>query len=62
LQLAHRQFQLIEMGAPGIPVFRGGLQRSGLIRYARGMVSILDHPGLSAMACECYRDHDRLLN
>jgi CRP-like cAMP-binding protein len=38
----------------------GELQRSGLIRYARGMVTILDHPGLSAAACECYRTHDRL--
>lgn len=40
----------------------GAIQRLGLIRYARGVVNILDHPGLSAMACECYRDHDRLLN
>ncbi len=40
----------------------GTLQRLGLIRYARGVVTILDHPGLSAMACECYRDHDRLYN
>lgn len=39
----------------------GELQRMGLIRYARGVVSILDHPGLAAIACECYRDHDRLL-
>ena len=30
----------------------GELQRSGLIRYARGIVNILDHPGLSAIACE----------
>ncbi len=34
----------------------------GLIRYARGVVGIIDHPGLSAVACECYRNHDRLLN
>jgi CRP-like cAMP-binding protein len=39
----------------------GELQRAGLIRYGRGLVSILDHPGLSATACECYRDHDQLL-
>jgi CRP-like cAMP-binding protein len=38
----------------------GELQRVGLIRYARGIVTILDHPGLSAAACECYRNHDRL--
>ena len=40
----------------------GELQRLGLIRYTRGVVSILDHPGLSAVTCECYRDHDRLLD
>jgi CRP-like cAMP-binding protein len=40
----------------------GELQRAGLIRYARGVVRIIDHQGLSAIACECYRDHDRLLN
>lgn len=40
----------------------GTLQRLGLIRYARGVVTILDHPGLSEIACECYRDHDRLHN
>lgn len=39
----------------------GTLQRLGLIRYARGVVTVLDHPGLSAIACECYRDHDRLV-
>jgi CRP-like cAMP-binding protein len=38
----------------------GALQRSGLIRYARGVVDILDRPGLSEIACECYRHHDRL--
>ena len=38
----------------------GELQRLGLIRYARGTVTILDRRGLSAKACECYRDHDRL--
>ena len=38
----------------------GELQRMGLIRYSRGAVTILDLPGLSAAACECYRNHDRL--
>lgn len=39
----------------------GELQRAGLIRYGRGRVTVLDRPGLSATACECYRDHDQLL-
>jgi CRP-like cAMP-binding protein len=39
----------------------GILQRLEVIRYTRGIVRILDHPGLSAITCECYRDHDRLV-
>lgn len=30
------------------------LKRAGLVRYARGQVSILDRPGLTRRACECY--------
>jgi CRP-like cAMP-binding protein len=41
------------------------LQSAGLIRYSRGVVDILDRPGLEAMACECYgavrRTYERLL-
>jgi CRP-like cAMP-binding protein len=38
----------------------GELQRSGLIRYHHGQITITDHRGLEETACECYRmDHDR---
>jgi CRP-like cAMP-binding protein len=37
-----------------ISVSAGGLQRAGLIRYARGRVTIIDRQGLEALSCECY--------
>ena len=41
------------------------LQSAGLIRYARGRISVLDRQGLEARTCECYavvkKEYDRLL-
>lgn len=41
------------------------LQQDGLIRYARGHISVLDRDGLEQRSCECYavvkREYDRLL-
>jgi CRP-like cAMP-binding protein len=41
------------------------LQRVGLIRYARGRISVLDRAGLERRTCECYAvvktEYDRLL-
>ncbi len=41
------------------------LQKSGLIRYARGRITVLDRPGLEQRTCECYavvkNEYDRLL-
>jgi CRP-like cAMP-binding protein len=37
------------------------LQRAGLICYHRGAISVVDHAGLAMAACECYREHDRLM-
>jgi CRP-like cAMP-binding protein len=40
------------------------LQNAGLIRYARGRISVLDRPGLEKRSCECYavvkNEYDRL--
>jgi CRP-like cAMP-binding protein len=41
------------------------LQQAGLIRYARGHISVLDRDGLEKRTCECYavvkKEYDRLL-
>lgn len=41
------------------------LQRAGLIRYARGHITVLDRPRLEQRTCECYQvvktEYDRLL-
>ena len=41
------------------------LQVAGLIRYARGHITVLDRPGLERRTCECYavvkNEYDRLL-
>ena len=41
------------------------LQRAGLLRYARGHITVLDRPGLERRTCECYavvkKEYDRLL-
>jgi CRP-like cAMP-binding protein len=49
----------------GVAAAAHHLQAAGLIRYARGHISILDRVGLEAAVCECYRvvkmELDRLL-
>ena len=41
------------------------LQHSGLIKYSRGHITVLDRPGLEKRSCECYAvvkaEYDRLL-
>ena len=38
----------------GITMAAGALQRDGLIGYRRGDFTVLDRPGLEAVACGCY--------
>ena len=49
----------------GVTEAAGKLQESGLIRYSRGHITVLDRPKLEARVCECYsvvkKEMDRLL-
>jgi CRP-like cAMP-binding protein len=49
----------------GVTQSAGKLEQEGLIRYSRGLITVLDRPGLEKRACECYAvvktETDRLL-
>jgi CRP-like cAMP-binding protein len=49
----------------GVSIAAGNLQRQGLIKYARGTITMLDRESLETAACECYQvvidEYDRLL-
>lgn len=46
--------QMLGVQRSTITVAAGELQRAGLIGYSRGHIQILDRPGLTNRACECY--------
>jgi CRP-like cAMP-binding protein len=49
----------------GVTEAAGHLQAAGLIHYRRGLITVLDRPGLEQRTCECYavvkKEYDRLL-
>jgi CRP-like cAMP-binding protein len=49
----------------GVTEAAHSLQQAGLIRYARGHITVLDRAGLEKRTCECYavvkKEYDRLL-
>ena len=54
--------QMLGVRRSTVTLVAGSLQQSGLIKYSRGDVKIVDRGGLESVACECYRtSHDALL-
>jgi Mn-dependent DtxR family transcriptional regulator len=49
----------------GVTESANKLQLAGLIKYARGHITVLDRPGLERRTCECYevvrKEYHRLL-
>lgn len=55
LDLTHELISImLGVTRPGVSIAASTLQKAGLIRYARGRLTIVDRAGLEAVACECY--------
>jgi CRP-like cAMP-binding protein len=46
--------EMLGVYRPTVTAVARGFQKAGLIRYSRGMITVLDRDGLEAAACECY--------
>jgi CRP-like cAMP-binding protein len=51
-----QEFLAIMLGVrrAGVSVAAGILHKAGVIGYTQGRITVLDRPGLEAVACECY--------
>jgi CRP-like cAMP-binding protein len=55
IQLTHEYLaMMLGTGRSGVTIAAATLQNAGFIRYAHGVITIVDRPGLEDAACECY--------
>jgi CRP-like cAMP-binding protein len=47
--------EMLGVRRPGVTVAMGELEKAGLIAHSRGMIAVVDRPGLENASCECYR-------
>lgn len=45
---------MLGTGRSGVAIAAATLQKAGFIKYAHGVIKILNRPGLEESACECY--------
>lgn len=57
--------KMLGVRRPSVTLAAGALQRAGLVESSRGMIRIVNRPGLEGISCDCYRlvrnHYERLL-